>query len=100
MAAHSQVHSHLLLAISMLALKGSNSVIKKKRLFWKGENNPRISVAPNSTVSLFSLRIIRLTAPTWHIQKLNKRYSNKKSYIKPEINGNILLCNSLSAGFQ
>lgn len=37
MAVHFQVHSRLLLAISMLALKGSNSVIKKKkkkRLFW------------------------------------------------------------------
>lgn len=55
----------------MLALKGFNSVIKK-RLFWKGENNPRISVAPNSNISLFALQIIRFTDPTWHIQKLNE----------------------------
>lgn len=45
MAVHFQVHSHLLLAISMLVLKGSKFSNKKKGLFWKGENNPRISLS-------------------------------------------------------
>lgn len=88
MAVHFQVHSHLLLAISMLVLKGSKFSNKKKDFSGKAKiTQESHSVAPNSNISLFALQIIGLTAPTWHIQKLNKIYSNEKSYtIKREIN--------------
>lgn len=105
MAVHFQVHSHLLLAISMLALKRSPSGIKKKKkkrtFLEKDGNNPMISVAPIPTSPSLLCGSLGLKPPLGTHRNLMRYIPTRKSYmIKREINWNILLCNCLLKGPQ